>query len=76
MNGLNDLIDKKVALIDRGFVLHEGRVVYPTTVGKLVGATDKFLYVQLAENEDPALFFIDALRCIREAPEQPKQEET
>lgn len=67
---LNDLIGKKVALIDRGFIVTEGRVVYPTTVGKMTGATDKAVFLELSEGEQPAAFLLDALRCVREVTEQ------
>lgn len=68
MKGLNDLIGKRVALVDRNFIVVEGRVVYPTTTGILVGATDKILFVQTNEKSDttPTLFFVDALRCIQD----------
>ena len=73
MKGLNDLIDKRVALVDRNFIVVEGRVVYPTTTGILVGATDKLLFVQTNEKSDtaPTLFFVDALRCIQDVTSGP-----
>lgn len=74
MKGLNDLIGKRVALVDRNFIVVEGRVVYPTTTGILVGATDKILFVQTSEKDDvPAmLFFMDALRCIQDVTSMPQ----
>lgn len=74
MQGLNDLIGKKVSLVDRGFVLVEGRIVYPTATGVLLAADDKALRVQMQGDAEGVvtLFFTDALRCVREAPEAPE----
>lgn len=71
--GLNDLVGKKVALVDRGFVVVEGRIVYPTATGVLHAYDDKVLRVQMqGDGEDTiTVFFTDALRCVREAPEAP-----
>ena len=69
MQSLNDLVGKKVALVDRGFVLVEGRVVYPTATGTLIACEDKALRVQMAGDSEITVFFVDALRCVREAPE-------
>lgn len=69
MQGLNDLIGKKVALVDRGFVVSEGRIVYPTATGTLLAADDKVLRVQMQGDAEGTVtvFFADALRCVREA---------
>lgn len=71
--GLNDLVGKKVALVDRGFVVVEGRIVYPTATGVLHACDDKVLRVQMQGDSEDTLtvFFVDALRCVREAPEAP-----
>lgn len=73
MQGLNDLIGKKVALVDRGFVVVEGRTVYPTATGVLLAADDKCLRVQMQGDAEGivTVFLADALRCVREAPEAP-----
>jgi hypothetical protein len=74
MQGLNDLVGKKVALVDRGFVVVEGRIVYPTATGVLLACDDKVLRVQLQGDAEGSVtvFFAEALRCVREAPEAPE----
>lgn len=68
---LEGLLQKRVALIDRQFVISEGRVVYPTAVGTLLAFDAETLQVQLLGDSTPSLFFRDAFRCVREAPEMP-----
>lgn len=65
---LTKLVDKNVALCDRGFVVTEGRLVYPTVVGKLVACNEKVVWIEVAKGEEPTAFFLDALRSIRELP--------
>ena len=72
---LNGLIGQRVALVDRAFLVVEGRVVYPTMTATVTGATDKVVFVKVTddENEPPTAFFLDGLRCIRPVPDQPAQ---
>lgn len=61
-----EFIGKRIVLVDRVFAVQEGRIVYPTTVGTLLAATDAVLAVKLSDDaEEPTLFFTDALRCVR-----------
>jgi len=68
MQSLKDFIGKSVALVDRGFIVADGRVVYPSAHGVLVAYDDTSLCVQLAGDSNVTVFFTDALRCVREAP--------
>jgi hypothetical protein len=73
------LVGKRVVLFDRVFAVQDGKIVYPTTVATLLSATDHVLSVQLPGEDEPMLFFTDALRCVREfkqpAPQPEAQQE-
>jgi hypothetical protein len=70
------LVGKRVVLFDRVFAVQEGgRIVYPTTAGTLLAATDRVLSVRLSDEDEPMLFFIDALRCVREVKQPAPQPE-
>ena len=64
---LREFEGKKVALIDRGFVVVDGRIVYPSTFATLVSADDKVQRVRVGNEEPITVFFVDALRCVRDA---------
>jgi len=70
MSSIEKLIGQSVALVDRGFIVAEGRIVYPTAEGvlKAVDAKAGTLDVQLRNDKEDTIFFIDSLRCVRAAP--------
>lgn len=73
MKSVETFIGKRVALVDRGFVIAEGRIVYPTAEGVLEAVDNNggTLSLRIGNDALPTLFFRDALRCIREAPQAP-----
>jgi hypothetical protein len=68
MAGFESLLQKRVALIDRRFVINEGRIVYPTAEGVLVACDDKTLTIVMGNDPTPMTFMVGALRAIRELP--------
>lgn len=77
MKSLERLIGKRVALVDRGFVLAEGRIVYPTAEGILRGVDTESgtVEVELRNDQIPTLFFLEAMRAVRELPELSQEAE-
>lgn len=71
MSGLKSLVGKKVALMDRQFVINEGRLVWPTTVGTLLSVEDNEINVQLPNEDKPTVFFREGLRCVKEVVDAP-----
>jgi hypothetical protein len=74
MSGLKSLVGKKVALMDRQFVINEGRLVWPTTVGTLLAVEDDEFSVQLAGEDRPTVFFREGVRCVKEVLDAPAAE--
>jgi len=68
MKSIEALVGKRVALVDRGFVVVEGRIVYPTAEGLLEEVDSASGTLSLRIGADQVLFFRDALRCVRESP--------
>lgn len=71
MDVMSGLVQSRVALIDRGFFVAEGRIVYPTAEGVLVGYDDKTLHVILRGDKIATIFMRDAIRAVREIEDAP-----
>ena len=71
MKSVEALVGKRVALVDRGFVVIEGRIVYPTAEGVLEAVDSKSgtLTLRMGSDDIATTFFRDAIRCVREAAE-------
>jgi hypothetical protein len=72
MKAIEALVGSRVALIDRGFVVSEGRIVYPTAEGLLEAVDSQAGTMTLLIGSDSVVFFRDALRCVREVPAVPE----
>ena len=72
MKAIEALVGLRVALIDRGFVVSEGRIVYPTAEGLLEAVDSQAGTMTLLIGSDSVVFFRDALRCVREVPAVPE----
>lgn len=68
MKIFQEFLQTRIALIDRGFIVAEGRVVYPTAEGVLVGFDDDTLHVILRGDTTATVFMRDAIRAIRALP--------